>query len=251
MAPAREFGSPAPGQQKNTFEPGEAGFEFAEGEGQVVTPEKVSPYRAGKHSIGESIIAPVIRAARIRVHRLLVFWIQLVLLNFVVFGMSSMYVGMILGALSVFLVFPLGSFISRLVGANIVLSILVGGLVTAMLEGGLSYILAKWAARLGILYGAFYGASLTSYFSSEDKNTNLFWALISTLLLIAGMGILGCSSRDVFNCLETIRDFIGYSLLGAVMTIIVGLILSPLIESAIDGMEAYIDKFVDFLRGEN
>jgi len=200
-----------------------------------------------KASFGESIIASVVGVARTKVHRLLVFWIQLVLSNFVFSAIGGEWVGGIL-VFSMLLVFAFSIAISRLVNRNIVMSVLIGGLVIGMLEGGLAYVVRDWAVKVGILYGFFYGASLTRYFSDKEKQTNLFWAVISTSFLIAVLVILECSIHDFVHCLWLIGHYIGDSLKGAVMTIILGLALSPVITPLTRFIESFVEAVADLDR---
>ncbi|HEX9928485.1 MAG TPA: TIR domain-containing protein [Pyrinomonadaceae bacterium] len=178
-----------------------------------------------KVAFGKSIVTFIKRIATTKVHRLLVFWIQLTLSHFMFSAIGGIWVGSIL-VNSMVLIFPLSIAISRLVNRNIVMSILVGGLVIGMLEGALAYSIRDWAANAGILYGAFYGASLTRYFSDDEKQTTLFWAVISTSFLIAVLVIVQCSVYDVLLCFDLVTYGIGDALIGAAWVIILGLVIS-------------------------
>jgi hypothetical protein len=221
------------------------GMDFEGDRVHMSATEIPSPYHGKIFSIGISILSVVVRAARKQVPGLLVFLFQLVLINFIVFGMVSLFMGAILGLFSLLLVFPLSLAISRLVGRDRVLSIVIGGSVVALVEGGLGYYVRDWSARYGALYGAFYGISLTSYFSIEDRHTNYFWAVSTTCLLITILAILECSNP---NCLEFMSKHIGNALAGAVSTIIFGLLLAPIITIITNYMEAYIEQFTDLGR---
>jgi TIR domain-containing protein len=204
---------------------------------QTDAPERLPHRDRGAFWVGESILAWILGVARTKVHRLLVVWLQLVLATFIFSAIGGEWVGQML-VFSMLVVLPLSIAISRLVHRNIVMSILAGGLVIAVVEGGLAYAVREWAVKTGILYGTFFGASLTSYFSDRDKETSLTWATIITSVLIGILLVLECSS-GVSDCLETIGHFIGNALEGAGFAIVFGFVLLPVITP--------LTRFIEFI----
>ena len=211
---------------------------------QPIQPETTSQPRES-HSPIRLIFAPIIGIASIKVHRLLVFWTQLILANFVFSIMGAPLTASIVGTFFMLPMFPLSIVVSRLVNRNIVISGLVGGLIIAIVEGGIAYSFRDWAARFGLTLGAFFGASLAIYFSAEDKHTNLHWAVTSTLLLIVILLIPDFATYGIVNTLESFKDPIGAALEAPIITIILGLVLSPLIPPLTRLIETVIDKFAD------
>ena len=175
----------------------------------------------------------------------LLLWVQLIIANYLCSAVISSWMGIILGVFYIMLLIPVSIIISRLVNRNTLLSILIGGLVAAMIEGGAAYSIREWAARYGIMYGAFFGASLTFYFSKKYKYTNLLWASISTFVLIALIVIPEIAGYGTVFILEMFRDEIGDSLLGAVMTIGMGLAMLPLILPLQRFLEYIMERLVE------
>lgn len=150
-------------------------------------------------------------------------------------------VGFLLGIVSVLLILPLNIVISRFINRNHLMSFVIGGLVTALFEGDYAYRYKEWVARVGIVFGAFFGASLASYFSAEDKHINLSWALVTTILLIAVLVIPDVALHGGAIVLEVAQFRVGDSLLVAVYTIFLGLLLSPVIRPLTHIIEAVIE----------
>lgn len=193
-----------------------------------------------KNSWGEAIITPAANISRTRIHKLNVLWIQLILTNFIIFATTNYIIGMIIGLLSILFMFPLSIVISRLARKDTVTSVLMGAIIIGPLEGGLQYWISKSIVE-GLLYGVFYGASLTGYFSTEDKYTNLQQAFAGTLLIVS-LCSLGCTvPYGIAICVDSVGDF-SHSLLGAVLTIIVGFGLSPSILLLCPLLESFIEK---------
>jgi hypothetical protein len=192
----------------------------------------------------ESIVDPIVNTELNKIPLLLLLWVQLIIANYLFFGIVSGWMG---GILSIFLILllPLSIIISRFVNRNIVLSIFIGGLVAAMIEGGLGYSVRDWAARYGIVYGAFFGASLTLYFSKEYKYTNSFWASVSTLLIIAIIVIPECVEHGAVFIIEILGANIGDSLQGAIMAIGMGLMTFLFIKPLQRFIEYVMDQVVD------
>jgi hypothetical protein len=122
------------------------------------------------------------------------------------------------------------------------MSFVIGGLVTALFEGDYAYRYIEWAARFGIIFGAFFGASLASYFSAENKHINLSWALVTTILLVAILVIPDVAFYGGSIVLEGAQSRVGDSLLVAVYTIFLGLLLSLLIRPLTHIIEAVIER---------
>lgn len=225
--------------------------EFVGGEEeQIVTPEKTPLHYRKKHSFWKSAISPISNIATTKVNRLVILWIQLIVTNFLVSVIANPHIASVFGILSILPVLPLSLAISRLVNRNAITSVLIGGLVIGTVEGLLGYLIAEWAVYLGILYGAFYGASVTKYFSIEDKNTTLFWASLSTTFLIVVIYTLLCSS-DVAGCLEMLGTgtYIGDPLIVAFMTIVLGLPLALLITPLKRVIESLIELIIKYFSG--
>jgi hypothetical protein len=186
-----------------------------------------------------------------RVPKLVVLWLNLIITNFVVFAVANIHTGFILGIISPLLILPVSIAISKFAGHSALLNVLIGVLIFAMTEGGIAYLLdGKQGVEFGFLYGALYGASLPSYFSAKSKHTNLFWGALSTLFLVAGIAILAFTRYGIISCFSTIVSFIGNALIGAIITIILGLLMIPLLPHYIRRIESFLEGFVDLAKYE-
>jgi hypothetical protein len=197
------------------------------------------------YSLGES------NKAHNKVHKLIVFWFNLIITNFVIFAVANIHIGFILGIISLLLILPASIIISKLLGHSVILSALSGVLIFATIEGGIAYLLdGRQGVGIGILYGVLYGASLPSYFSINNKHTNIYCGALSTLFLVASIFILASIRSSVFSYISTIESYIGKALMGAIMTIILGLFMIPLLPHYIRRIDSFLDEFVDLARYE-
>jgi hypothetical protein len=116
----------------------------------------------------------------------------------------------------------------------------VGAIVVGVLEGGFAYLIRDWGIRGGIIFGGFYGASLTSYFSSKSKYTELFWVAICSFGLVGTVLIVHCS--DVVECVRYIGGDAYLAVRGATLPIVLGLVLSPWIVPLSRLLESLLDR---------
>jgi pyrimidine deaminase RibD-like protein len=194
-----------------------------------------------RYSLRTSFLA----VGRLKVHRLLAFWMQLIFISSIFAVVGGDLVGGAL-VLSVIIVFPLCLVLSRLVNRSFFLSVVVGAIVVGILEGGFAYSIRDWGISGGIIFGGFYGASLTSYFSSKNKYTELFWVAISSLGLVGVLLIVLCSGT-VVECVRFIGESPDLAVRGAIIPIILGLGLSPVIAPLSRLMESLLDRIEDLL----
>lgn len=200
-----------------------------------------------KSFVKKSFFANVEEIARKRIPRLILIWVQLIFFGFVFGPIGSQTIGGVF-VFSLLLIFPLSIVISRLVDRDILLSILVGGLVNGILVGAIGFSLNKDAITVGILYGVFFGASLTVYFSRADKDTALFTALINTCFLISATWILICG-LDYRGCIETFRDYPENSVRLGLIAVIFGLLMVLIAKPFTYLFEFLIDKVVETISG--
>ena len=209
----------------------------------MVTLDRSLPQHGILYFVSASIIAPVVATARKKIHKLLVIWIQLIITNYLLSADSRLTVP--LGFISIPLILLISVAVSRLVSRDKVMSIFIGGLVIALVEGGLAYAVRDWAFRFGIPFGAFYGASFANYFSDNVKNTNVFWASVTTLLLVAMLVTPDFIQYGMQINLETYKDNVGQSLMGASFTIILGLVLAPIASQLFDFIEDIMGRITN------
>lgn len=196
-----------------------------------------------KSSLTASLATVALNVARLKVHRLLAFWIQLILIS----SVFAVIVNEVLGGLLVFsviLAFPLCLILSRLVSRSLFLSVVVGAIVVGILEGALAYSIGDWAVKGGIVFGGFYGASLTSYFSSKNKFVELFWVATCALLLVGSVLTVYCSS-EIVDCVRLIGEAIDSAVRGATLPIILGLGFAPVIGTLSRRMESLMDRILE------
>ena len=184
---------------------------------------------------------------RNRIPRLILIWVQLILFCFLYGGIGGLITGGVL-ILTMLLIIPLSILMSRLVGRDILLSILVGGLVNGILVSAVAFSLNTGAVREGILFGVFFGASLTVYFSRTNKNATLFTALINTCLLISATWILLCSDHHRI-CLEILIEDPEHSVRLAGVAVVSGLSMALIIKPLNYLLEALVDKIVEAFSG--
>jgi hypothetical protein len=211
-----------------------------------LTSKENSPDRSAhgnKYSLRTSLVTAALPIMQVKVHRLLAFWVQLIFITsvFAVVG-GEIVAGMLV--MSVVVAFPLCLVLSRIVNRSPFLSIVVGTLVLGILEGGFAYSVRDWAIRGGLIFGGFYGASLTTYFSSKSKYLDLGWVAIFSLALVGTLLIVNCSS-NVADCVRMLGEDVDRAVRGAIYPIVLGLGLSPVITPASRLMESLMDRIVD------
>jgi hypothetical protein len=196
-----------------------------------------------RYSLRTSPGAVAMNVVCLKVHRLLAFWIQLIFMSsvFAVVG------GPIMGSelvLTVVLAFPLCLLLSRLVSRNVVLSVVVGTIVVGVLEGGFAYSIRDWAVRGGLIFGGFYGASLTSYFSSKNKYIELVWVAICALGLVGALLTVHCYG-SMIECVRSIGEDTDLAVRGAIIPTILGLGFAPVIGALSGLMESVMDRILE------
>jgi hypothetical protein len=196
-----------------------------------------------RSSLRGSLGAVALNVAQLKVHRLLAFWIQLILISSVFTVIAGTIVGGAL-VLSVVLAFPLCLVLSRLVNRSFFLSVVVGAIVVGILEGGFAYSIRDWGIRGGMIFGGFYGASFTSYFSSKNKYLELFWVAICALGLVGALLTVHCSG-SIVECVRFIGEDIDLAVRGAIIPIILGLGFAPVIGTLSRLMESLMDRILE------
>jgi hypothetical protein len=195
------------------------------------------------YSLRTSLVTVAMNVACLKVHRLLAFWIQLIFISSVFAVIGGEIVGGAL-VLTVVVTFPLCLVLSRVVNRSLFLSVIVGAVVVGILEGGFAYSIRDWGIRGGMIFGGFYGASLTSYFSSKSKYIDLFWVATCALGLVGILLIVHCSG-NITDCVRMIGEDVDRAVRGAIIPIILGLGLSPVITPLSRLMESFMDRIVD------
>lgn len=188
-------------------------------------------------------INSITQIALTKVHKLLVFWGQLVLINFAISGYANESLGAVLGIASLGLIIPFSIIISRFAGKNQVIGPSFGVLFFIMLEAFIAYkLMDRWAVKYAILYGAFYGLSLPNYFSVDDRYTNIFRALGGTFVLVICLDVVVYKASSIGDIIDTIGHLIGGSLNIAVFTIALGLFIIPIRNPLRRIFESWIDE---------
>lgn len=160
--------------------------------------------------------------ATIKVHKLVVLWIQLVLTNFLVFILIGSLVGGIIGFFAIPAMFLLAFIISWFCKGHHVTSAVISGIIFGVTLSWVAYLTRDYGDKIGFLYGAFYGASLASFFSLENKKMNLWKAIIITMILTVLIGSIGCGT-DYNGCFGLINDFFSNGIEGGVLTLVLGI----------------------------
>jgi hypothetical protein len=122
--------------------------------------------------------------------------------------------------------------------------VVVGAIVVGILEGGFAYSIRDWGIRGGMIFGGFYGASFTSYFSSKNKYLELFWVAICALGLVGALLTVHCSG-SIVECVRFIGEDIDLAVRGAIIPIILGLGFAPVIGTLSRLMESLMDRILE------
>jgi hypothetical protein len=183
------------------------------------------------------------------VHKLMFSWTQLAFANAVGAYVGNRYVTAQVGVGAITVLFPIAAVLSRLLNRHRVASVLLGGLVGGFICGGLAYeFVVDWSARIGFMYGAFFGASLTSYFSTPGKPASLPWNTAVGLLFAVLLILDGCTGlRGLRLCWEMPGE-LGVSLGLAGWTLVYGLMLTPVMLVMINWMETAIPSLEKLYR---
>jgi hypothetical protein len=199
--------------------------------------------KASKIKTAIPLVKGITQISLTKVHKLLVFWGQLVLINFAISGYANELLGAVLGIASLGLIIPFSIIISRLVSKNQATGLLIGVLFFTIFEAFIAYnLMDRWAVKYAILYGAFYGLSLPNYFSADDRYTNIFRALGGTFILVICLDVVVYKASSVGDIIDTIGHLIRGSLHIAVFTIALGLLVIPVRKPLRRTFESWMDE---------
>jgi hypothetical protein len=176
-----------------------------------------------------------------RVNRLILFWTQLALANTAFTLQGYRVIPELIGVFGILLLFPISALMSRLLNRDAIASVLLGGLVCGIIGGGLASLVVDGAAKEGFMYGAFFGAWLTSYWSATDKSASLLWSGAATLLFVAVFLIGTCASCVDFGFAG------GRALAVGGFTLLFGTLITPGIVALMHEMDALMPRMGRFL----